>query len=93
VTDAITITDVSNFPPILTVAQAANILQVSQNTVYELCQQGRVPRVRFGRTIRIPRDALLRWVEEEAARAQAEQQTLIEISNRLRPPWKRLKTS
>lgn len=47
---------------VLTVAEAAAILRVSRNTCYSLVTQGRVPSVRLGRRLLIPRrslDALL----------------------------------
>jgi len=45
--------------PVLTVAQAAKLLQVSENHLYSLIAQNLVPHVRFGKLIRIPRWALL----------------------------------
>ena len=47
---------------VLTVAQAAKLLQVSQNTLYSLIAQGVVPHVRYGKLIRIPQWALLQSI-------------------------------
>ncbi len=49
-------------PPVLTVSQAAKLLQVSENHVYSLVAQKSVPHVRFGKLIRIPRWALLQHI-------------------------------
>ncbi len=50
----------------LTVPEAAQILRIDKITVYELARAGRIPALRIGRRVLIPRDALLRWIETEA---------------------------
>lgn len=47
---------------VLTVAQAAKLLQVSENHLYSLIAQNAVPHVRFGKLIRIPRWGLLQHI-------------------------------
>jgi excisionase family DNA binding protein len=47
---------------VLTVPQAARLLQVSENHVYSLCKQNLIPHTRFGKLIRIPRWALLQFL-------------------------------
>lgn len=49
-------------PEVLTVGQAAKLLQVSENHVYGLVAQHAVPHVRFGKLIRIPRWGLLEHI-------------------------------
>ena len=51
---------------LLTVAEAAKLLQISPNTAYELIRQKRIPFVRLGRIIRIPRFGLEQWIAREA---------------------------
>lgn len=51
---------------LLTVPEAARLLRISRNLAYELIVQGRLPHVRFGRVIRIPRSRLEEWILEEA---------------------------
>ena len=51
---------------LLTVKEAAKLLLISRNLAYELVAQGRLPHVRLGRVIRIPRHALETWINEEA---------------------------
>jgi excisionase family DNA binding protein len=49
---------------VLTVDEAARLLRVNRKTLYEAIRAGEVPGVvRLGRSIRIGRDALLRWME------------------------------
>jgi excisionase family DNA binding protein len=51
-------------PPVLTVDEAARLLRVNRKTLYDAVRAGEVPGVvRLGRSIRIGRDALLRWME------------------------------
>ena len=54
----------SEYPPILTVDQAAVMMQLDRNTVYELIRQGKIPAFKAGRVIRINRDQLLQIVAE-----------------------------
>lgn len=53
-------------PDLLTVPEAAQLLRISRNLAYELVAQHQLPCVRLGRTIRIPRDSLERWIRERA---------------------------
>ena len=49
---------------VLTVDEAARLLRVNRKTLYDAVRAGEVPGVvRVGRSIRIGRDALLRWME------------------------------
>ena len=51
-------------PVVLTIPQAAKLLQVSENHLYTLVAQNAIPHVRFGKLIRIPRWALLQYIAE-----------------------------
>ena len=44
---------------LLTVTEAAAELRLSPMTVYVLVEQGELPAVRYGRAVRIPREALI----------------------------------
>ena len=63
---ASTVNDVNALPAILTIENVRQILGVSRPTAYELAHRQGFPTMRFGRAIRIPRDAFLRWLEAEA---------------------------
>jgi len=57
----------SDSPPrsaLLRIAEAAELLGVGRSTVYQLVSANAVPVVRVGRLVRIPRDALLRWIKD-----------------------------
>jgi len=51
---------------LLTVDETAAALQIGRNTVYGLIQRGELPVVPFGRTIRVSRVALERWIEQRS---------------------------
>lgn len=53
-------------PLLLKVTEAAKLLQLGRDRIYELVASGRLPALHFGRTIRIPRDALARFIEAES---------------------------
>jgi len=59
-------TDDSGVPQdddILTVEQAAKFLRLGRNAVYDAIGRGEIPHRRIGRSIRLSRVALLRWLE------------------------------
>ena len=46
--------------------EAAQALGIPRSTFYQMLSRGAVPCVRFGRrSVRVPADALKRWVEEQ----------------------------
>lgn len=52
---------------ILTVRQAAELLQASEETVRDWLRRGRIPGRRVGRSWRISEDALLDWLNTGGA--------------------------
>lgn len=54
-------------PLVLSVSEAAVLLGIGRNHLYELVRCGEIPHVRFGRLIRIPRAALEDWLREQSA--------------------------
>ena len=50
-------------PLLLTVAQVARRLQIAHNRAHELITSGQLPGVRIGRSLRVPVQALHRWVD------------------------------
>jgi excisionase family DNA binding protein len=55
-------------PLLLTVKEAAALMRIGRDTTYALVTQGRIPSVKLGKQIRIPRAALLDHLEKEACR-------------------------
>jgi excisionase family DNA binding protein len=49
---------------LLTVPEAAELLRIGRNTAYALIAARQLPHVRLGRTLRVPRAALERWLAE-----------------------------
>ena len=58
-------------PLLIGVRDAAKRLGVGRETAYSLARTGALPSVRIGRRILIPADALAKWVDAAAARADA----------------------
>lgn len=50
---------------LLTVEEVAQTLKLSKSMVYLLCQQGKLPTVRFGKSVRVPGPALEAWLREQ----------------------------
>lgn len=53
---------------LLRVSEAAEVLGISRSHCYELIQAGKLPTIRLGASVRIPRAWLSRFIEEETAR-------------------------
>lgn len=51
----------------LTVAEMRKQLNISHGKAYELIHQPGFPVLRIGRAVRIPRTALMSWVEKQVA--------------------------
>jgi excisionase family DNA binding protein len=60
-----TVTDVKALPANLTVEQLQDFLGISRHKAYELVHTKGFPTVRIGRVIRIPKEGLLRWMDEQ----------------------------
>ncbi len=54
-----TLSEIEAMPALLTVEQAAAILQIPVSTVYDLGARGKIPRVKLGKAVRIPKARLL----------------------------------
>lgn len=53
-------------PMLLTVEQAAELLQISRYLAYDLIAQRKLPHIRLGRIIRVPRHGLEQWIARQA---------------------------
>lgn len=58
---------VAELPAVLTVEEAAKLLRIGRGAAYEAVRKGEIPSVRVGRSIRVPRRALLELLGEPAA--------------------------
>ena len=57
--------DLSALPELLTVQEVAKHLRVPVSWVYERTRCKAIPVCKLGRHVRIPRDALLAWIEND----------------------------
>jgi len=51
-------------PMLLTVRDVEAELQLGRTPTYELLRSGEIPALRIGRALRIPREALERWIDD-----------------------------
>ena len=61
-----TVTDITTLPLMLRVEDIQRVLGISRMMAYGMIHQAGCPKVLCGRSIRIPRDSFLRWLEEKA---------------------------
>jgi excisionase family DNA binding protein len=55
----------TDLPAVLTVEEAGKVLRISRGAAYEAARTGAIPSIRIGRTIRVPRRALLLMLGED----------------------------
>ena len=51
---------------LLTPAQVAELLGIGRTTAYDLVKRGAFPSVLVGSSVRIPAEAVRRWVDEQS---------------------------
>lgn len=56
-------TTFENLPLLMTVGEMASILRIGRNAAYQLVRDGNIQSIHVGRNIRIPRNALIKFVE------------------------------
>lgn len=59
-----------NEPLLLRVEEAAKLLQLGRNKVYELAAAGEIPSLHIGRQLRIPTEGLREWIRRQAVSAE-----------------------
>ena len=55
--------NIENLPLLLTVNDLASVLRIGRNAAYKLVKYGIIQSTRVGRSIRIPRNALVQFLE------------------------------
>jgi len=58
--------NLSDFPPVLTVPEAASILRIGRNRAYRLVREKKIPAFYLGRSPRIPRDVLIEYITKQS---------------------------
>ncbi len=51
--------------------EVAEMLGISKATVYHLAASGQIPSVRVGKALRISREAIDRWIQDQERRTSA----------------------
>ena len=54
-------------PLLLRPAQVGDALGVCRSKAYELIRSGQIPSIRLGNSVRVPVEALRRWVAENSS--------------------------
>jgi len=49
----------------LKVPEVAKVLRIARSRAYELVAKGQIPAVRIGRSVRVPRHELDRWLADQ----------------------------
>lgn len=71
-----------NSPLLLDTSEAAKLLSLSTSKVCQMANHGEIPSVRVGRSLRIPRDRLVAWVNDRTAEPDS-------LIGRKLPAWSR----
>jgi excisionase family DNA binding protein len=58
-------TKIEDLPQFLTVEEWRTFMRIGRSSAYDLIRQGLVPVIRWGRTVRISREVVLRFVDRE----------------------------
>ncbi|WP_363173352.1 helix-turn-helix domain-containing protein [uncultured Oscillibacter sp.] len=56
---------IDSLPEFCTLADLSLILPISRATLYRMAEQKRIPSLRIGRRVIIPRETLKKWIEQE----------------------------
>lgn len=57
-----TFTSYEELPLFLTIRELQNVLGIGRNTAYNMVRSGQIRSVRFGNQIRVPKEALLKFI-------------------------------
>jgi excisionase family DNA binding protein len=58
-------TKIEDLPQFLTVEEWRTFMRIGRSSAYDLIRQGLVPVIRWGRTVRISREVVMRFVDRE----------------------------
>lgn len=57
---------------LMTPRELGELLKLGRNKIYEIIGSGELPVIRFGRAIRIPRVAVLKWIDRVAGEGKSD---------------------
>jgi len=52
---------------LLTMDEVKKILRIGTNKAYEMVAQKKIPSIKMGSKIRVPKKALMEWIEKETS--------------------------
>ena len=52
---------------LLTMDEVKKILRIGTNKAYEMVAQKKIPSIKLGSKIRVPKKALMEWIEKETS--------------------------
>lgn len=58
------VTDLDQLPLVLSVREIGEVLGISRNSTYDLIRCGKIKSVRVGKQIRIPKQALIDFLQQ-----------------------------
>ena len=56
------VSTLESLPLLLTVGEMASVLRIGRNSAYQLVKDGNIQSIHVGRSIRIPRNALVQFL-------------------------------
>ncbi len=65
----------AQYEDVMTIAELREALQIGSNSAYRLVNQGKIYAFRAGRTWKIPKDSVIRYVYQEIQRNQVHKST------------------
>ena len=67
-------TKIEDLPQFLTVSELQVVMRIGRSSAYDLIRRGIVPAVRWGRTVRISRDVVMGYVNQQQRPASGQGQ-------------------
>jgi len=64
------ITNLEELPAVLTMKHIQDVLGICKPEAYKLAHTKGFPVVKFGRVLRVPKSAFLRWLDNQAGRQE-----------------------
>ena len=66
------IRDLASLPAVLTLKEVQDVLGISRPKTYQLAHTQGFPLLKLGRAFRVPKEALVRWLEAHTAEHRAD---------------------
>jgi excisionase family DNA binding protein len=72
-------------PLLLKAPEVAKLLGLGRSKVFAMIAAGELPFIRVGRSVRVPREALERWIRERTLEDQVADEAVVSIDKHLHP--------